>query len=50
MSSKRANLLGQAVRGVAVLSLWAVFSAAALAQNPVPFVNLPLVPEATTPA
>jgi len=49
MRSGRLNSLGKGLRGAAVLGFLAVFSAAALAQNPVPFVNLPLVPDAAAP-
>jgi len=49
MRPRRLRLLGQALRGAAVFAFWAVFSSVALAQNPVPFVNLPLVPDAAAP-
>jgi hypothetical protein len=47
--SKRLRLFYRAVLGTAVFALWGVFSSAAFAQNPVPFINQPLVPDATAP-
>jgi FG-GAP-like repeat len=47
--SRRLKLFYRAVRWTVVFALWGVFSPVALAQNPVPFINLPLVPDATAP-
>jgi|SRR6516162_2124861 hypothetical protein len=49
MKSRRLKLFCRAALGAAVFALWGVFSSAALAQNPVPFVNQPLVPDASAP-
>jgi len=49
MKSRRLKLFCRAALGAAIFVLWGVFSSAALAQNPVPFVNQPLVPDATAP-
>jgi len=43
------KLFYRAVLGIAVFAFCGVFSRAALAQNPVPFINQSLVPDATAP-
>jgi hypothetical protein len=49
MKSRRLKLFREAVLRAAVLAVWSVFTSAALAPNPVPFVNQPLVPDAAAP-
>jgi hypothetical protein len=49
MKSARLQGFSQAILPTAVLAIWGVFGSAALAQNPVPLVNQPLVPDAAAP-
>jgi uncharacterized protein (DUF2141 family) len=49
MKSGRLKLFCGAVLRTAVFGLWGAFSTVALAQNPVPFINQPLVPDAAAP-